>query len=91
MNDIELANSEEKGFGKVKAVLHTATLLYKGWEMDNHGWIVEIEDGSKLALTTSHGGLYRWAKKEAEEKLRETEASAESIRKALELWPGDDQ
>lgn len=89
MDKSERAQAASRGYGKVKKVIHTATLLYSGWEMDNEGWIVELEDGTRAALTTSHGGVYPWTRQEAEEKLAETEASAASIRKALELWPAE--
>lgn len=79
--------AKANGFGTVKRVIHQATILHDGWEMDNRAWIVEMESGEVVALTTSHGGLYRWTRAEAEEKLAETEGSAASIRKALELWP----
>ncbi len=89
MDESERKQAVSRGYGKVKKVVHTATLLHNGWEMDNQGWIVEFEDGQRAALTTSHGGVYPWTKQEAEEKLAETEASAASIRKALEFWPAD--
>lgn len=87
MDNSDINQAASRGLGRVKKILHTATLLYEGWEMDNKGWIVELDDGSRAALTTSHGGVYAWSKAEAEEKLAETEASAASIRKAIELWP----
>ena len=89
MNIPDLEQVVNRSYGQVKVVLHTATLLHNGWELDNSGWIVEMEDGSKKALTTDHGGVCPWTREEAEEKLAETEASAASIRRALELWPVD--
>ena len=89
MNERELLQTVTRRFGKVKRIVHTATLLHRDWEMDNEGWIVELEDGRFVALTTDHGGVHTWTKQEAEEKLAETEASAASIRKALEHWPAD--
>lgn len=71
----------------VKNVLHTADIMHVGWEMDNAGYIVQMTDGTHLALTTNHGGVCAWTRQEAEEKLAETEASLASIRKALEIWP----
>jgi hypothetical protein len=68
-------------------VLHKATILHAGWDMDNEAQIVELDDGSRAALTTSHGVECAWTREMAEQKLAETEASAASIRKALELWP----
>ena len=79
--------AKAKGFGTVKKVLHTATILHNGWEMDNKAWIVEMESGEVVALTTSHGGLYRWTRDEAEKKLAETEKCAASVRTALAMWP----
>lgn len=65
----------------------TATILHKGWEMDNEAWIEEVSPGVLKAFTTNHGACCLWTRKEAEEKLKETEESAAAIRKALELWP----
>lgn len=77
----------ERGHGTVRKVLHEATILREGWEMDNQGWIVEMADGTIKAFTTSHGGVYPWAREQAEAHLKETERSAESIRAALAVWP----
>ena len=70
---------------EVEKVVHTATLLHCGCEMDNEGWIVEFDNGRQAPLTTSHGKVFPLTRQEAEEKLAETEASAVSIHKALEL------
>lgn len=71
--------------GTVRRVLHTATVLHKGWEMDNQAWAVEFEDGTSGLLTTSHGALYVAELAELNEKLRETEASAASLRALLSM------
>lgn len=71
-----------------KRIVHTATILKEGWEMDNEGWVVELEDGSLAAYTTSHGGVYEWTLDEAVSSLEETEASAASIRRAIEIMKG---
>lgn len=70
-------------FGTVRRVLHTAKILYAGWEMDNESWAVEFEDGSCAVLSTSHGEIYVANKTEFEDKLREMEESAVSIRTLL--------
>lgn len=71
--------------GAVAKVLHTAQVLYDGWETDNEAWVVEFEDGTRAVLTTSHGALYVADRAEFENKLRETEESAASIRTLLGL------
>jgi hypothetical protein len=71
--------------GTVAKVLHTAKVLHESWEMDNEAWAVEFEDGTRAVLTTSHGGLYVADRAEFEDKLRETEESAASIRTLLGL------
>lgn len=76
------------GYGEAR-IIHIATILHEGWEMDNRGYIVEFSGGSRLGLTTSHGGIYEWTLDEAREKLEETEESAASIRKAMELFPAE--
>lgn len=83
----ERIEAERRFHGKLKRVLHSAHLMHEDWDMDDAGWIVEFTDGRRAALTTSHGTLTDWTKQEAEEQLAVIEASAESIRKAIELWP----
>lgn len=75
--------AEHNGFGKIAKVLHRATILREGWEMDNAGWIVEMEDGSALALTTSHGGLCEWDRGDIEDCIRNTESSLVQLQTAL--------
>ena len=59
--DDDIKNSIELRFGgNVKRLIHEALILYEGWEMDNRGWIVEMEDGSILGFTTNHGGVCKW-------------------------------
>jgi hypothetical protein len=36
-------------------VLHRATILHAGWDMNNEAQIVELDGGKRVALTTSHG------------------------------------
>jgi hypothetical protein len=89
MDDRQRQSVEDLAHAKIKEVVHTATILHTGWEMDNEAWIVDFEDDSRATVTTNHGGICQWSRQEAEQKLAETEASAASIRKALELWPDD--
>ena len=83
-------DAASRGLGDIAEVLHEADILHAGWEMDNKAWIAKTVSGKVVALTTDHGGMYAWDRAEAEEKLAETEASAASIRRALELWPADE-
>ena len=71
--------------GTIAKVLHTARVLHDGWELDNEAWAVEFEDGTRAILWTSHGGLYVAKRAEFEDKLREMEESAASIRTLLGL------
>ena len=88
MDEFLMRQAEERQFGKIIKVLYTATILYRGWEMDNEAWVVEMSDGSRALLTTSHGGVCQFPLKEAEAKLVETLKSAESIRAAIKIiWP----
>lgn len=76
----------EKGFGEAKRVIHTVTLLYEGWEMDNEAWVVEMADGGVKAFSTSHG--FMWSEMSAHdlaEKLTEAQHSANQITEALRL------
>jgi hypothetical protein len=86
MNPKEREQAEAK-FGKIAKILHTAIILQEGWELDNRGWLVEMETGCILALTTNHGGICLWARDEAEEQLRKTNEAGTSLTQALSLWP----
>lgn len=64
-------------------IIHHFTILHKGWEMDNDGWIVSRSDGTLHYLTTSHGG---WRIGTADDLIavrKETEESLNGIKKAL--------
>jgi len=80
---VDVGTKTERGI--VTKVLHTAKVMHAGWEMDNEAWAVELEDGTRAVLTTSHGALYVADCGEFEDKLRETEESAASIRTLLGL------
>lgn len=82
-----LAETPSLGLARVAHVLFTVTLLRKGWEMDNVGWIVELEDGNSTALTTCHGFLCPWTKEEAQVQLAETRESLGQLEAALREWP----
>lgn len=75
-----------RGLGDIKSVLLNIPILHDGWEMDNEAWIVEMEDGSIKAITTSHGNPYHMDLEEAEEKLNETVNSAEFLKEALSKY-----
>ena len=53
MNQWDLDDAKAMGF-PVKRVLHTATIMHEGWESDNRAWLVELEDGRNVVLTTNH-------------------------------------
>lgn len=72
---------------RVVRIIFTATILREGWELDNKGWIVELDNGEQCALTTSHGGVLIWPEEEARESLLDMEAAAQSVRDALAIWP----
>jgi hypothetical protein len=38
----------------VKQGLFQFTVLHAGWECDDKGWVVEMEDGSKALVLSSH-------------------------------------
>lgn len=41
-----------------KAIIARAAVLRLGWEMDNEVCAVEMKDGSRMLVGTSHGGVY---------------------------------
>jgi hypothetical protein len=83
MNVDELIQeAERRWLGNVVEILHEATILHEGWEMDNRGWIVKLEGGEVRALTTSHGGPYLWTKEELEGQIEVTRRSLDSLLKA---------
>ncbi len=86
MNEWNLEKALAAGF-PVKRVLLTATIMHTGWELDNEAWLVELDDGRKVALTTNHGGVCEMDIDEISEKYQETLSSAESINKLMASWP----
>lgn len=86
MNKWDLEEARAAGF-PVKQVLHTATIMHIGWESDNEAWLVELEDGSRVVLTTNHGMIEEMDTGYTNDKLLETLDSANSIRNLIAMWP----
>ncbi len=82
MNENQIKQAESCGYGKIRKVLHKAIILHSGWEMDNEGWIVELEDGTIKGLTTSHGCICEWSIYDVVSVCEFTEESLTSLRKA---------
>lgn len=81
--------TKAEGLGTPVKILHEATIPYIGWEMDNYGWIVEMNTGTIVTITTSHGGWRVWLKEDAVANVSELKDCVESINKALEMWPSE--
>lgn len=64
-------------------LLYQFTILYKGWEMDNIGYIVKDQHNNNLILLTSHGNFYFGKKNQLEEKLSEYEKVVKDTHQAL--------
>jgi hypothetical protein len=45
---------------EAKQIVARALVLHVGWEMDNEVCAVEMNDGSRVLVGTSHGGVYEW-------------------------------
>jgi hypothetical protein len=67
-----------------RTLLHF-TVLHEGWELDNDAWVIELIDGSRVIVTTSHGGTYVAKSDEFAQKLEEYEKVIADTRKALEM------
>ena len=67
----------------VKNILKDFVILHKGWEMDNIGWIVELENGERKLVLTNHGSSYVADIKELEKKIKEYERLTASDKDAI--------
>lgn len=66
-------------------------ILYQGWELDDKGWVMEREDGSRYLLTTNHGSHYLGDPERLRDKIKEYEEAIELTEEALQLAGGDDE
>lgn len=71
--------------GKPTAILHKATILHNGWESDNEAWVVALDSGINICMTTNHGSLQQTDISYFKEKLLETEKSVEQIKHLITL------
>ena len=60
-------------------------VLWKGWEMDNHAWVMEKVDGTRYLKMTDHGQAYEAEVSELEERISEYEKILADSKKALGL------
>lgn len=64
----------------VTRIIREATVMRSGWEGDYLAWVVELEDGSVVILTTLvSGSLYLWEDEAIQENLDETQQSVDGI------------
>ncbi len=66
-------------------ILKTFTIMHVGWEMDNYGWIVKLNNGKNVAVTTNHGTLKLWTTEEMYQKIQETQESLNGLKESLKL------
>lgn len=64
-------------------LLYQFTILHKGWEMDNTGYIVKDQNDNNLLLLTSHENFYFGKRNQLEEKLLEYEKIVKETHQAL--------
>lgn len=81
-DEAEFDQSKVPGY---KSTLFHFKVLYEGWEMDNDAWVVELENGERALVATSHGSTYVARPAEFREKLSEYERAAVDTRHAMEM------
>lgn len=64
-------------------LVYKFTILHKGWEMDNFGYIVKTQYNKNLLILTSHENFYIGKKEQLEEKLLEYEKVVKETHQAL--------
>ncbi len=73
------------GSSTVSEILLQATRLHCGWDMDNFVWLVKLSDGTKEALATDHGSLYKIDPTELIEAISEAAQSIKELTAILEV------
>lgn len=66
-------------------LLYEFTILHKGWEMDNSGYIVKDQYNKNLIILTSHENFYIGKINQLEGKLLEYEKITKETKEALVL------
>jgi hypothetical protein len=69
----------------VKRALFQFKVMHCGWECDEDGWVVEMDDGSRALVLMNHMHLYVAEPSELSEKLAEYERVAADTNKALSM------
>lgn len=68
-----------------KRTLHSFKVLWAGWECDEDGWVVEMKDGSRALILSSHMAPYVAEPSELVEKLAEYDKVVTDTNAALDL------
>lgn len=69
----------------VKRKLFAFKVMHCGWECDEDGWVVEMEDGSRALVLMNHMSLYVAKPSELRKKLTEYKKVAAATEKALAM------
>lgn len=70
--------------GKPFKIIHTFSILHSDWELDNLGWIVQV-DNKNILLLTNHNVLYKAHKDEIKKYLSFYKEVMEQTERALIL------
>lgn len=68
-----------------KRTLFHFKVMYSGWECDDDAWVVELKDGSRALVTTTHCSTYVAETGEFEEKLEKYAKVVSDTQKALAM------
>ncbi len=69
---LEFANNNSVNL----VAIHSITdVLFNGWEMDNYAWVVDLDDGNNIPLTSDHGRVRQFSLAALTNKIDETSAS----------------
>lgn len=72
----------------VKRLLASSMRMFIGWELDNEIHCVEMEDGSRIVVGTSHGGMCIIDQEELAEMLMEHQTAVEQMTHLSEVSRG---
>jgi hypothetical protein len=67
-----------------KEVFHFR-VLWAGWELDSHAWVMKRPDGTHYLCMTNHGEEYEAGSEELNERIAAYERAISDSREALRL------
>jgi uncharacterized protein YlzI (FlbEa/FlbD family) len=76
---------------KISEILYEFKIMYEGWQLDEIGYVVKMENGKKAIVETDHGMPVLSSIQNLQDKIKEYESAIKGTQKAIKIVSRGDE